>query len=202
MSGRDRGESATGITVGCAGQFLERSPGHRGVGELFVACGGDEQRRPRRNAATHEGEQPEAHLVGPVQVLQHDHQGLPGGDLLDELGHALEQGQSPLARRWQAGRARFGSRRANSARRVGCRAPRISSSALTWPLRQASTQGPKGRIESLSWQRPIKTRQPWATASATRVLIEPRLADACLAHHRGDVPVPPDRLVEQPSQPP
>ena len=64
-----------------------------------------------------------------------------------------------------------GSRRVNSARRVGCRAPRISSSALTSPLRQASTQGPKGRIESLSWQRPIKTRQPWDSASATRALI-------------------------------
>ena len=86
------------------------SPGTRGtappavrraiaaIGELFFARGDDQERRPRRNAATHEGQQAETHLVGPVHVLQHEHQGLPGGDLLDEPGHALEQGQGTVAR--------------------------------------------------------------------------------------------------------
>jgi hypothetical protein len=54
--------------------------------------------------------------------------------------------------------AASGRRRVNSARRAGCMVPSISSSSLTAPVRQASTHGPKGRIESLSWQRPINTR--------------------------------------------
>ena len=70
----------------------------------FFARGRDQECRPRRNAATHEGQEPETHLVGPVQILQHEHQRLAVGDLLDELGHALEQGQGAVARRRQAGR--------------------------------------------------------------------------------------------------
>ena len=60
------------------------------------------------------------------------------------------RGRAPSLAAGRPARPASGSRRVNSARRAGCRAPRISSSALTSPLRQASTHGPNGRIESLS----------------------------------------------------
>ena len=67
------------------------------------------------------------------------------------------------------GVATSGSNRLSSARQAGLSAATASSSGPTSPVRHASTHGPKGRIASLSWPRPISTRQSRSTASVARV---------------------------------
>ena len=192
VSARDRGESTTGVAWGARDRSSRVRRAIASIGELFLARGDDQERRPRRNAAAHEGQQPEAHLVGPVQVLQHEHQRLAGGDLLDELGHALEQRQGAVARA-AAGPAMpaSGSRRANSARRVGCRAPRISSSALS----SAAAAGVDPRPEREDRVALVAAADQDPAALGQRVgrqrADEPGLADARFAHHGGDVPVSP-----------
>ena len=94
--------------VGGAGQVLQRSPGVRRLRKLFLTGGDDQQRRPRRDAATHEGQEAQAHLVRPVRVLQDEDQRLATGDVLDQLGHALEQEQCAVARRRQGADACLG----------------------------------------------------------------------------------------------
>jgi len=39
-----------------------------------------------------------------VQILENDHDGLPRGKLLDEVGHALKEAKIAATRGWQARR--------------------------------------------------------------------------------------------------
>jgi hypothetical protein len=67
--------SATGaqsdcVDVGLALQLGEGALKHRRVGQVLLARGGDRHQSPASKAAPDEREQPEAHLVGPVEVLE------------------------------------------------------------------------------------------------------------------------------------
>jgi hypothetical protein len=79
--------------MGFAFQAVERAPQHRRVRHLVVSRGGDHEHGPGLNAASEEAEEPEAHLVGPVEVLQHQQHGRPGREVAHELGDALEDPQ-------------------------------------------------------------------------------------------------------------
>src|SRR5262245_56810103 len=103
-----------------AGEFLQRSPGHRRIRQLFLARGCHHQRGPLDDAAAHEGEQPEACLVCPVHVLEYQRKRLPGGEVLDELDDALEETELAVAGLWQARRPDFGEEPSELAPPDGC----------------------------------------------------------------------------------
>jgi hypothetical protein len=88
----DRERRAT-VDVGLALQLDEGALKHRRVGQVLLARGGDHHQSPGSKAAPDEREQPEAHLVGPMEVLEDNDRGLSLGRLLQEPAHALEEHQ-------------------------------------------------------------------------------------------------------------
>ena len=61
------------------------------VRELVLARGHDDQHPSRAQAPARDGEESEAELVGPVQILEHDAERTRVGKLRDELHDALEE---------------------------------------------------------------------------------------------------------------
>ena len=94
-----------------------------------------------------------------------------------------------------------GSRRPSSRRMASGRVPSHPRSSDTRPARNASTQGPNGRICSLSWQRPISTRAPDLVDLGRQFGHESRLAHARLADDGRHPTLPADGLGERRSQP-
>ena len=72
-------------------ELLERATRGRGIGQLIIPGGHAQQEPPRRDPARDEGEQPQGHLVRPVEILQDDEDRLARGQAFQELGHALEE---------------------------------------------------------------------------------------------------------------
>ena len=62
----------------------------RAVQHLLIADRGQEQDRPRSGLAAKNDQEANAHLVGPVQVLQDEHCRLARGEPLDHAGHRFE----------------------------------------------------------------------------------------------------------------
>ena len=58
--------------------------------QLLLANRGHEQDRELTQAAPEKGQEADAHLVGPVDILQHDEQWLPPSETLEELTDRLE----------------------------------------------------------------------------------------------------------------
>ena len=137
-----------------------------------------------------------------MQVLQHEHQGLAGGDLLDELGHALEQGQGTVARRRQAGPACLGQETGQLGPPRGMQGAEDLLVGADLAAAAGVDPGSEGEdrvtLVAAANQDPASLGQRVRHQGAD----QPRLADARLAHHRGHVSVPPDGLTEQLSQPP
>ena len=156
--------------VGLPGQLAQDPSRQRGFRELLLARCATHQPRAiparagsRRRAAAGSSRRPSADPRGAA----------PGG-----AGPPAARRAGPRSRtgaghcRWGRGSpgvATSGSNRLNSARQAGLSAATASSSGPTSPVRHASTHGPKGRIASLSWPRPISTRQSRSTASVARV---------------------------------
>jgi hypothetical protein len=78
---RDRERSATVSTWGSRASSAKAQLKHRRVGQVLLARGGDRHQSPASKAAPDEREQPEAHLVGPVEVLEDHDRGLGLGRL-------------------------------------------------------------------------------------------------------------------------
>ena len=91
VSARDSGKQRQPPRVGLRAQLLERAVSGRGLGQLLLPGGHHQQQPPRRDPARHEGQQPQRHLVCPVQVFQHQQDRLPRRQPFHKLGHALEE---------------------------------------------------------------------------------------------------------------
>jgi hypothetical protein len=63
--------------VGLALQLGERPAEHGSIGQLLRARRHEQEHAPSLEAAANEGQQPEAHLVRPVDVLKDHHRWLP-----------------------------------------------------------------------------------------------------------------------------
>ena len=72
-------------------QLAEGLAEERGQREILVARGGDEQDAAAGQPAAREGQQAEAHLVGPVQVLEHRDERPLGSEVMQHLDDGLEQ---------------------------------------------------------------------------------------------------------------
>ena len=80
--------------VGLALQLGEGPLEHRRVDQILLARGDHQQERPGVESAADEGQQPEAHLVRPVEVFEDQRRvGLPCRHVLQEQAHALEEHQ-------------------------------------------------------------------------------------------------------------
>ena len=131
-------------------QLVAGEAQHLAAPRLVLPHRGDDQHRRGANPAGHERQEPQAHLVGPVQVLEPQHDRLRRPELLDHVDHALEQAQAVARGRGPTAPATSGTSRPSSARHAGFNWPSSASSPMTRPVRKASTQGPNGRICSLS----------------------------------------------------
>ena len=83
-------------------QLIQGAPRRRGVRQLIFAAGRHEQQAPAWDAQGQEGKQSQAHFVGPVHVLEHQYDQLPGRQVLHETGHAFEEMQVVVAWRRKA----------------------------------------------------------------------------------------------------
>ena len=121
------------------------------VGDLALAVGADEQRPPRRGRAHEVAQQLQRRPVGPVQVVEHEHDRRLRADLADQRGHGVEEAEAlgvGLRRRtatapaWSAGGGpNSGSRIASSAARAPSRSRSASSGAPADQPRSISTTG-------------------------------------------------------------
>ena len=74
-------------------QLVDDLAEHRRARHLLVADRHDDQDRRGADSPGEEGHQPQAHLVGPVNVLQHDDDRLLRGEAADQLRRGLEEQQ-------------------------------------------------------------------------------------------------------------
>ena len=77
--------------VGLALQLVERSPEHRGVEQILHSHRHHQKKPARLEAAGGEGQQPDAHLVSPVEVFENQDRRLPLRHVSEEQGHPLEE---------------------------------------------------------------------------------------------------------------
>ena len=73
-------------------EVVERPAGAGRVDELLFARGRDDEEPPGVEAAADEREEPDAHVVGPVEVLQEEDDRLPLGEAREEGPDGLEKG--------------------------------------------------------------------------------------------------------------
>ena len=170
MSGRNRGESTTGVPWGAR----DRSSTVRRIIEPPASSS---SRAVTIRSAVHAGmrrltKASRRRLISSAQCRSSSTRtrGWRAATCSISSATLSNRGSAPSLAGGRPAVLASGNRRVNSARLVGCRAPRISSSALISAPRQASTHGPNGRIESLSWHRPSKTRHPRDSASVASVL--------------------------------
>ena len=72
------------------GEILQCPAQHRGIDQLVLPGRRHHHRRPGRDATRQEAQQPDAHLIGPVQVLEDQEQRPRPAEARQELSHALE----------------------------------------------------------------------------------------------------------------
>src|SRR5262249_11326955 len=77
-------------------------------GKLLLSCCCQHEHAPPGKAPADEREQPQAHLVGPVDVLEHQNQRRPRREALDEVCYTLEQPKLVVTRSREASGVRFG----------------------------------------------------------------------------------------------
>ena len=70
---------------------MERPTKRGRVREILRPGGAHNDDRGALQPAAHIGQQPQTHLVRPVDVFEHEHQPLTHGEALDDLGDALEE---------------------------------------------------------------------------------------------------------------
>ena len=90
VSSREREPSDSRLSVTSA-QLVQRVPQKGGLQEILVPHGGDGEQAAMLQAPPREGQEPEAHLIGPVEVLEDQDGGLHEGHSLQELSHGLEE---------------------------------------------------------------------------------------------------------------
>ena len=91
VSSRESGASRTRDQTLVALQLAEGLAQERGQREVLVARGGDDQGAAASQPAAREGQQAQAHLVGPVQVLERRDERPLGGEVMQHLDDGLEQ---------------------------------------------------------------------------------------------------------------
>src|SRR5262245_38007260 len=72
-------------------ELVERLSENSDVPQLFLAYGGHQQKRDLLQPPAEESQEANAHLVGPMDILQHDNQWLPSREALEELADRLER---------------------------------------------------------------------------------------------------------------
>ena len=166
VAAADSAPSAICATCGSAASSSTSRVSPGASSEILVARGDHEQQRPLGEPAGHEGDEAQAHLVGPVQVLENDEQRTLPRQLGEHGVQALEEAEVSLPRdvRRRGAPPSSGKSRASSARRGDGRPRGRVSSA--WPARSASIHGWNGRICSVSCAWPARMRVPRAAAIA------------------------------------
>ena len=127
--------------------------------EILFAHGTQEKHGPVGQPPAQEGQQPDAQVVRPVQILEDDQQRRALGDRPEQRGHRLEESNVLVGPSTGAppGAPSSGNNRESSPRADA------ASVVLPWPTsppsRIASTHGPNGRC-SPSYDRPSSTAPP------------------------------------------
>ena len=94
-----RGRAAsTPLEEPLAGELGERLRERVPARELHVAVGADEEQAHARELARDELEQAQRSLVGPVQVVEHEHERLRPRGALQEGGERVEEAEARLLR--------------------------------------------------------------------------------------------------------
>ena len=104
--GRRQGAEGDVLDVGQGRQLVDEARERGRLGQILVARRQDEQERAFDQAPGHEGEEPHAHLVGPVQILEDDDHGLDAAQIREHGVEALEEPLMSLLRDESAGRRR------------------------------------------------------------------------------------------------
>ena len=161
---------------------LER--GREPLGHLAGPHGQRHEHRCSRGPVEQAAEQLDRRRVGPVQVVQNQHERLGRGEQLEQRPYGamapvalvLDPVPSPAARRWSDGKTWASSAPTSSSsasRRRGSR-PRTYSSS-------ASTKTQNGRSRSSSEAEPPRTRWPRSVGACPELCEQPGLADPGLA---------------------
>ena len=78
------------LAAAAGDEIVQRPPGAGRVDELLFARGRDDEESPGVEAAADEREEPDAHVVGPVEVLQEEDDRLPLGEAREEGSDGFE----------------------------------------------------------------------------------------------------------------
>jgi hypothetical protein len=94
--------------VRLAVELVHQTPERGRPRQLVVTGGRDDDDRCSGDAPREVGQEPQGHLVRPVQVLERQRDRLSRGQTVDDLGHALEEAEVILAGRGRPLRAHLG----------------------------------------------------------------------------------------------
>ena len=194
-----------GLDVWLSLQVLEGTTECGRVTQLLRARRGHQQESPRGEPTAEEGQEAQAHLVGPMEVLEHDDEWLTVGQSSQQLADRLEQEPVvlPLRRRPVLGVRQLGQQPGE----LGAPDRREVLDHLGLP---ADAAVPEGSDPWGEWEDPLQLPRPaeehtaaQAGGLAGQLGHEPALSDAGLAEDR-DKPAPtcPDDLarVAQPTE--
>jgi len=178
-------------------EILEEPPERRRLGRIVVPSRDHEQDGPPPEPAAEKREQPDAHVVGPVQILEDDQHGLARGEALEQAAHGLEE--VPVVRRPGGGRS-------GRQRQLGKEPRQFRQPAGVDRIEHfliLVEAGPAQRIDpdaegqhALPFIRP-SSEDPQATLGrfGTQFGDQTALADARLADERHDAALPAPRAV-------
>ena len=170
------------------------------AGELARAVGERDQHLPPRRAAQHVGEQLERGVVGPVQVVEHDHDRAARGEALEQGTHRAVGTEALVLHAGHRRPLRAGERREHA----GQLAEAVADEALDARLAERG-DGAVERVDphserQLALELGRAARQhhvPGGLGAVAQLAQEPRLADARLpAEHEPAAPAaaqPPER---------
>ena len=185
-----------------AAQLVERVAEHGGAGRLVVPHRQRQQDPRGPDAAGQEGHEPSAHLVGPVDVLQHDEDRFLRSETEDEMHQALEE---PTMVRRMAGRfSRRGRQLGEKTRQISARRRREAFENLDvgGHVRAAKRVDPGTEREHLL--RLVRATDEESDAARLSLGSQGHehtaLADSRLAHDRDHAAVPSQGLIQRVSQ--
>ena len=192
-----QGAERQGRLAALAPEIGEGLPKSRDVGQLLLASGHHEEKGLVDQPAPDERNQTGAHLVGPVQILEHAEQRLSPGQISEQLGHALKD-QAHIC---------CGRRGRGAPQDVGHEARELCTDRGREPRRQLRVIGQMAGAKRIDpgpeWQDLLRlVRAPDqdchpATGRVVRELAdEATLPDSRLSEHRNDPTGPAGRAGE------
>jgi hypothetical protein len=178
-------------------ELVEGPAEARGPIQLLVARAGDQKERPRLQPASEEGEEANAHVVRPVEILDDDEGAVPGREASDEPGKRLEE-RERLRRACRRRRAADFGQEPPELRPPG----RAELREERHVLRHVGA--PERVNPGAEWQDPVRLvgaakqdRARQAGRAGHQLGHEARLADPCFTKDRDRAPAPAPRCVER-----